>query len=92
MVLAVVRTGGASGGRGSLIKDILNGAESAVEIKAPSVPLSIMLGLRHCMIQTHRRVAWWNILIQSFNPIECKPDHYLFLQFGDFSTENMMHL
>lgn len=47
MVLAVVRTGGASGGRGSLIKDILNGAESAVEIKAPSVPLSIMLGLRH---------------------------------------------
>lgn len=47
IVLAQVLTGGAPGGYDSLIKDVLNGAESAVEIKAPSVPLPAMLGL--CM-------------------------------------------
>lgn len=45
IVLTAVLTGGAPGGLDSLIKDALNGAESAVEIKAPSVPLSDMLRL-----------------------------------------------
>lgn len=96
MVLAAVLTGGPSSGRESLIKDILNGVESAVEIKAPSVPSLPYAGVASLMYDKDtspcRLVGCINSKLYTNSLHIPSLFIYLFLPFGDFSTEKMKHL
>lgn len=88
IVLAAALTGGAPGGHDSLIRDVLNGAESAAEMKAPSVPLAVVLGSR--MDDKDTPPCW----LVEYNDALIRQSRFtnlfcflcFFPQFGDFSA------
>lgn len=80
IAVAAILTGAALGGCKSLIIGLVNDAESAVEIKPPSVPLSILLwALCWCMIKMSCSAGCGNNLKQccSFGTLIIFTIHWL---------------